>query len=299
MSIADEPLFVAVGDSFTEGVADGPDGADRFRGWADRAALALARTAPATLPSTGPALRYANLAVRGKLLDEVAADQLTRALGMAPTLLSFHAGGNDVLRPGADVPDLVRRYELAARRAVDGAPTVLLFTVIERVGEGGATADRLATRIGRLNDGIREVADRHGAVLVDTAAVRALQDPRLWAADRLHLTAAGHARVAALALDALGLTATPDLVDAPASSVDDVPNGGSDPWWRQPLPAPDPTTLTRRLAEDGRWFAEHVVPWALRRLRGTSSGDGRAPKRPDATPVLTDGDAPDRGRDTP
>ena len=55
--------FVALGDSFTEGLEDdlGPDG--RHLGWADRVAAALA--------THEGGLRYANLAVRGKVLDEV------------------------------------------------------------------------------------------------------------------------------------------------------------------------------------------------------------------------------------
>jgi lysophospholipase L1-like esterase len=48
--------FVALGDSFTEGVGDPyPDGT--FRGWADRFAAQLA--------AASPGLRYANLAIRG------------------------------------------------------------------------------------------------------------------------------------------------------------------------------------------------------------------------------------------
>jgi lysophospholipase L1-like esterase len=56
--------YVAVGDSFTEGVGDpGPDGA--FVGWADRFAVLLADRRP-----EGD-FDYTNLAVRGKLLDQI------------------------------------------------------------------------------------------------------------------------------------------------------------------------------------------------------------------------------------
>lgn len=62
--------FLAVGDSFTEGMCDDVDGA-HYRGWADRVAEALA--------SAAPDLAYANLAVRGKLLDQVVVEQLARS----------------------------------------------------------------------------------------------------------------------------------------------------------------------------------------------------------------------------
>lgn len=92
--------YVAIGDSFTEGLNDpGPDG--RFRGWADRLADHLARERPE--------LRYANLAVRGKYLRQVMTDQFPYALSARPDLVTFCAGGNDILRPGGD-PDTPRSW---------------------------------------------------------------------------------------------------------------------------------------------------------------------------------------------
>ena len=58
--------YVAIGDSFTEGLNDPyPGEDDRFRGWADRLAEHLA--------VHSPGLRYANLAVRGKLVRQIVA----------------------------------------------------------------------------------------------------------------------------------------------------------------------------------------------------------------------------------
>lgn len=248
--------FVAVGDSFTEGLEDGPGVDGHYVGWADRVARGLAQHEPG--------LRYANLAVRGKLLDEVVADQLVAALAHRPDLLAFHAGGNDVLRPGVVVADVVRRYDLAVRRAVADADTVLLFTVLERSGGRGRAADRLAARIAAFNAGVRTTAADHGAVLVDVAGAPALQDRRLWADDRLHLATEGHRRIAAAVLDTLG-----------------VPSDHPDPgWWRTPLPPPTTSSRLTALAADVRWVTGHLLPWLGRRLRGVSSGDGRAGKRP-------------------
>src|SRR6187549_2431628 len=132
--------FVALGDSFTEGLEDelGPDG--RHRGWADRVAAALA--------VQNGRLQYANLAVRGRLLDQVIAEQLPVALTLAPALISFHAGPNDVLRPRVDLPALLGRYESAVQQLRATGAQVLLFTVIQRVGGTGRTADMLAARFG-------------------------------------------------------------------------------------------------------------------------------------------------------
>jgi lysophospholipase L1-like esterase len=247
--------YVALGDSFTEGLEDeiGPGG--RHRGWADRVAVELAR-APGSL-------RYANLAVRGRLLDQVVAEQLPVALELAPDLVSFHAGPNDVLRPRTDLIALLARYDTAVARLA-GIRTVL-FTVVERTGSG-RTADRLGARFRALNAGIRATAARHGAVLVDLAAVPALTDRRLWHEDRLHLAAEGHARVAAAVLTALGV--------------------GESDWWRTELPGSARASRAAALAADARWVRVHMLPWVGRRLRGVSSGDRVAAKHAELVEVL-------------
>src|SRR5579875_3047207 len=93
------PAFVAVGDSFTEGLNDAAPGGG-FRGWADRLAGMLA--------AEHPGLRYANLAVRGKLLRQIVDEQVPAAISLladrvpgSTALVSMAGGGNDILRPGA------------------------------------------------------------------------------------------------------------------------------------------------------------------------------------------------------
>ena len=84
--------YVAIGDSFTEGLEDpGPDG--RHRGWADRVAEGL----------NGPGFEYANLAIRGRLLDPILTEQLPVALALEPDLITIAGGVNDALRPGWDL----------------------------------------------------------------------------------------------------------------------------------------------------------------------------------------------------
>ncbi len=118
--MAEVDSFLALGDSFTEGMEDelGPD--RRHLGWADRVATALA--------AERPQLVYGNLATRGRLLDQVLAEQLPVALELEPDLVTFHAGPNDVLRPGMDLTGVAARYDEAVaaqrgrehRRAVHG-----------------------------------------------------------------------------------------------------------------------------------------------------------------------------------
>ncbi|HOZ59911.1 MAG TPA: SGNH/GDSL hydrolase family protein, partial [Nakamurella multipartita] len=73
--------YVAIGDSFTEGVGDErADGS--VRGWADRVAegLALATQEP---------VRYANLAIRGRKLAPIVDQQLEVALALEPAVMTY------------------------------------------------------------------------------------------------------------------------------------------------------------------------------------------------------------------
>lgn len=252
--------FVALGDSFTEGLHDhvGDDG--RHLGWADRVAEALARH--------HGGLQYANLAVRGRLLDEVVVEQVPVALGFAPDVVSFHAGPNDVLRPRVDLGGLLHRYGATVGRLADTGAQVVLFTVIGRSGARGRLVDAVAARFAAFNDHVRATARRHGAVLVDVGDVEALRDPRMWHEDRLHLNPEGHARVAAAVLEALGIE-EPDLL------------GGRTGWWRDALPPRQAHGALRAVGTEVRWVRRHLLPWVGRRIRGVSSGDAVAAKRPD------------------
>lgn len=240
--------LVCVGDSFTEGMCDvtRPDG--QYLGWADRVAHALAP------------VQYANLAVRGKLLDQIASDQVPAAMALAPDVITFHAGGNDVLRRGTELDELFSRYDAAVSQITDPARTTLLFTALPRTGGKGRLADLIAQRFGAFNTNVREVATARGALVVDLERIEALTDRRFWYADRLHLNPEGHKRVAAAVLDILGRE-TGD-------------------WYRRPLP-PARTSKRAALAADVEWVQGHFVPWIWRRVRGVSSGDGRMAK--DAT----------------
>ncbi|GLY18400.1 SGNH hydrolase [Kineosporia sp. NBRC 101677] len=258
--------FVALGDSFTEGLHDelGPDG--RHRGWADRVAEGLA--------TANGRVRYANLAIRGRLLDQVIAEQVPVAMALKPALVSFHAGANDILRPGVDVPRLLGKYEETVARLRENGSQVLLFTV------GGTPRDtsrsprrsRLDGPFAAFSTCARRVADRYGCVLADIGDVQVLRDRRLWHEDRLHLTPEGHARIAAAVMESLGL-------DDPALLAGDTG------WWREPLPAKVAAGRVNDLAGDLRWARTFLLPWVGRRLRGVSSGDALLPKRPDLVEI--------------
>jgi len=242
--------YVALGDSFTEGVGDPDPVTGVERGWADRLAGVLARE--------DAGFRYANLAIRGLLLDRIVATQVPAAVRMAPDLVSICAAGNDLLRPTADPDALAERLEGAVATLRATGADVLVFTGFDT--RASPLLNLIARRLAAMNEHIRAIAERQGAYLVDLWVMAPLADPRARTDDRLHLNADGHARVAARVCEVLGLPPDTD--------------------WRAPWPPPAPSTWAERRAQDARWAREHLWPWVQRRARGRSTGDERAAKRP-------------------
>jgi lysophospholipase L1-like esterase len=268
-----EASFAAIGDSFTEGLNDAAPGGG-FRGWADRLAGLLA--------ADYPGLRYANLAIRGKLLRQIVAEQVPAAAAMSPGLVSIAGGGNDILRPGADPDVLAELFDSAVARLRASGCQVLMFTGFDPVAV--PVLKLLRGRIAAYNMHLRGIADTRDCYLVDLWSMRFLRSPSAWSQDRLHLTAQSHQRVALRACEVLGvpvtedwrapLAADPPRAPVPASTVS---------AWTVPAWTGDAMTRATWLAarrEDARWAKEYLAPWVSRRLHRASSGDGVSAKRP-------------------
>ena len=250
--------FVALGDSFTEGLDDPRVDQAGYLGWADRFAGMLA--------GQRPGLRYANLAVRGKLLREVAEEQIPQAIAMAPDLVSLAAGGNDLLRLRGDPDTLADHFDEAVRTLLMADCQVVLFTGFD---PRFPVLRLIRGKVAAYNMHLRAIADRHQCLLVDLWSMRVLRDPHAWSADRLHLTPEAHQRVALRTCEVLGVPVAAD--------------------WREPWPpaegiVPAQAWLAARRT-DLRWARLHAAPWVARRVRGASSGDGVSPKRPELLPL--------------
>ena len=108
--------YVALGDSFTEGVGDDLGGGN-VRGWADFVALGLAHEAADAGLQGG--VTYANLAIRGRKLGPIIEEQLAPAIALAPQLLSINGGGNDIMRPKVSVQAVAEQLLDAVRTTAD------------------------------------------------------------------------------------------------------------------------------------------------------------------------------------
>ena len=245
--------WVAVGDSFTEGLSDvGPDGT--YIGWADRLATILA--------DRNPAFRYANLALRGKLLREIVTEQVPIAIAAKPDLVTICGGGNDLIIPGRDVDTLAEEYEQVVADLRAAGCEVVIFTGPDPRKQ--PVVRRIRAKVAIYNGHLHAIADRHGAMLVDLWGMGPLVDVRSWSDDRLHFSSEGHRRIALRTAEVLGVQVGED--------------------WRDPWPPLTPTPWLRLRQADLAWTKTYLLPWVRRQLRGESMGDGLAPKRPELSP---------------
>jgi len=242
--------YVAIGDSFSEGVGDERvDGTPR--GWADFVALGLASA------SSEP-VSYANLAIRGRLLGPIVHTQLDPALALGPDLLSINGGGNDILRPRVAIASIADQIVGAVERAASTGVHVLFVSGANptRHLPMGASIEK---RGHQLASAVAGRIDSENATYVDNWVDDELAKADYWSRDKIHLNALGHARVAGNVLAALGL---PPVADP---ELGDIAKPGTAEYWR-----------------------DYVLPWIGRRLTGRSSGDGREPKIPTLQVVARD-----------
>lgn len=247
--------FVALGDSLTEGLCDTsrmPQG--QYRGWADRLADLLAGAREASLPATAEPFRYANLAVRSRKIRDLLDEQLSRALEMAPDLVSVFMGANDLVSRGADPLTLARGLESAAVALRSRGIDVLLVSIVL---PRRPAAMIFARRVAVYNSEIRRIAASTGCMLLDLEAQPAISDLDMWADDKVHFRSKGHRFVAYRAAEALGVPYADELATLDSAFHDD-----DDPNPRG-------------------WVRRDAVPWLWRRLRGRTAGDGLSAKHAD------------------
>lgn len=247
--------YVALGDSFTEGVGDpDPTRPNGLRGWADRVAEVLARQTPD--------FGYANLAIRGRKLHTIIEEQVGPAVALAPDLVTIYAGANDILRPRVDIDRLAAAYDDAVGRLAGTGATVVMFTAYD---PGISAVFRpVRGRMAVYNEWVREIADAHGALIVDMWRMRDAPPWAIWDDDRMHLNAFGHTHIAIGVLDRLGI---------------------EHPITEPEIPEQPQRSRAEARRESLRWAREHAGPWVHRRLTGRSSGDLVTAKRPTLAPI--------------
>nr|WP_246140108.1 SGNH/GDSL hydrolase family protein [Protaetiibacter larvae] len=253
--------FAALGDSLTEGLCDTSRQAPGvYRGWTDRLALLLAHADGRTAP-----LHYGNLAVRSRRVQDVVDVQLPRAIELGADFVTVLIGANDLVRVGAPTTRLAEQLaDGIDRLRSSGAEVLVLAPFAPPRVYLRALHDRTLVFARELRRRARE----SGAMFLDPAAAIDLADPRLWAGDRVHLSSRGHRMLSYAAAEALGLEGAVEL-------------GALETAMHDEELSPDDEPLSH-----ARWLWTHVRPWAARRIRGRTAGDGLLAKHDELVPIL-------------
>ena len=242
-----------MGDSFTEGLGDDDPGRPNgVRGWADRVAEQLG--------AANPSFGYANLAIRGRKLRQIMAEQVDAAVELKPTLVTIYAGANDIFRPRIDIDGLLEEYDAGIRKLRASGATVVMFTGFD--ARGSKVFGTMRGRTAIYNELVRGIAGDHGALLVDYWRFSEYYDLGMWAQDRMHMSAAGHANMAKRVLTVLEHDHS---IEVPPMT---------------PVPQ---LSRAEALRGNALWVREHAGPWVMRRVTGKSSGDGLLPRYPALT----------------
>lgn len=269
--------YVALGDSFTEGVGDDderyPNG---VRGWADRVAEEWSHT--------DPELEYANLSIRGRLLQPILEEQIEPCLALHPDVVTINAGGNDLLRTSVDIDDLIDQYRDAIALLRERGIRVVIWTLIDPLTVSSVYT-LVRGRAAIFNELLRErISEPFDCVTIDMWRMRVYAFWKYWSWDRLHMSPLGHELMAIEVLNALGVEHSLELGDV-------------DPHVQR-----SQSDIRQANLEWARGF---MVPWIGRRILGTSSGDDLSPKYSEyvmaahmphgADPVVKDNDSLDAG----
>lgn len=199
----EEPVrFAALGDSVTVGIGDPLPGGG-WRGWAALLAEALA-------PASG--MELGNFARSGALVEDVARDQLPRALEQRPSHASVVVGVNDTLRSRFELASIAVRLEETVV-SLRGVGAVVLTASLPDPGRmlrmPQVMRRPLARRIQAINAVLDYLAQTYGTVHLDLARHPAIYDPRMWGVDRIHPSERGHRLLAGLFADSLAAHGMP------------------------------------------------------------------------------------------
>ena len=149
----------------------------------------------------GVPFAFANLAVGGKCVEHMVAEQAPRAIELKSDLVSILVGGNDLAGERADPDALAARVEAGVAAVRASGADVLLATCFDP----RFSLKPLRGRAAAFNAHLWSIARKHETFTLDLWGMRELHNGGMWAQDRIHLAPAGHRLLASRAAHALGI----------------------------------------------------------------------------------------------
>ncbi|HDX9630211.1 TPA: SGNH/GDSL hydrolase family protein [Bacillus cereus] len=181
--------FVAIGDSFTEGIGDEVEGI-ALKSWVDHFVQLSVND-----------IEYANFAKRGLVTKEIRSQQLEKALTFKPDLVSLIAGANDVLKGRWNHQAYKNDMECMIDKLSKTEADIIIanlpdFTV--RLPFASEKKQVIKEQLLEANDVIRSLSREYKIHHVDFWSHPLVNDNTLWSADLIHPNSKGYVKVAEL-----------------------------------------------------------------------------------------------------
>lgn len=191
--------FVAIGDSFTEGIGDEIEGI-ALKSWVDHFVQLCEND-----------IEYANFAKRGLVTEEIRSQQLEKALTFNPDLVSLIAGANDVLKGrwnhDAYKNDMEFMIDILSKKGADIMIANLPdFTV--RLPFPSGKKQVLKEKLLEANEVILSLSREYKLHHVDFWNHHLVNDNTLWSTDFIHPNSKGYVKVAELIFSSLHVQKT-------------------------------------------------------------------------------------------
>ncbi|MGG0301810.1 SGNH/GDSL hydrolase family protein [Bacillus albus] len=181
--------FVAIGDSFTEGIGDEVEGI-ALKSWVDHFVQLCAFD-----------IEYANFAKRGLVTKEIRSQQLEKALKLNPDLVSLIAGANDVLKGRWNYQEYKNDMEFMIDTLSKTDADIIIaslpdFTV--RLPFSSEKKQMLKKQLLEANEVILSLSREYKLHYVDFWNHQLVNDNSLWSTDLIHPNSKGYVKVAEL-----------------------------------------------------------------------------------------------------
>ncbi|PEX38459.1 lipase [Bacillus cereus] len=186
--------FIAIGDSFTEGIGDEVEGI-ALKSWVDHFVQLYVND-----------IEYVNFAKRGLVTKEIRSQQLEKALAFKPDLVSLIAGANDVLKGRWNLQTYKNDMEFMIDKLSKTGADIMIanlpdFTV--RLPFASEKKQVIKEQLLEANDVIRSLSKEYKLHHVDFWSHQLVNDNTLWSTDLIHPNSKGYVKVAELIFNSL------------------------------------------------------------------------------------------------
>ena len=191
--------FVAIGDSFTEGIGDEVEG------------IALKSWVEHCVQQWENEIEYCNFAKRGLVTKEIQSQQLEKALTFNPDLVSLIAGANDVLKGRWNHDAYKNDMEFMIDTLSKAGADIIIanlpdFTV--RLPFASEKKQVIKEQLLEANEVIHSLSREYKLHHVDFWNHHLVNDNTLWSKDLIHPNSKGYVKVAELIFSSLPVQKT-------------------------------------------------------------------------------------------